>query len=287
MGDLIMPRFNWKWNRKNAPPFLTNSWQQDYPQLGNKDMGWLEEFDLIEINSTSVPVPMWGSPDTMVYRQLSRTRLSAWRPMGLCWMYNRTMSYGVWPGAGVVYYPRISTGPTQANPIMSMIDANGNLLIVTGFGTTGATAPVLPASTAEGETVTDGGVTWTVVDPDSVGFRLNCLPSQTQPVYQVCPYYQARAVRFTQIDGTMIDPIPDDQSRHFRRGYECYCLKSSPNPGDRARFIDAHQYWLQDMDQLRTEAAKETEAYGLIPATYPYADTWGTGRNPQDPSQPY
>ena len=78
-------------------------------------------------------------------------------------MYNSDLNYGSWPGPGKTFYPLLTTAANPQNPIMSMVDANGNLLIVTGFGVTGAAAPVLPALSAEGATVTDGTVTWTVV----------------------------------------------------------------------------------------------------------------------------
>ena len=80
-----------------------------------------------------------------------------------------------------------------------MVDANGNLLIVTGFGVTGAAAPVLPALSAEGATVTDGTVTWTVVAATSQGFRVDWLPNATSPNYQIIPYYQVDPPKFATL----------------------------------------------------------------------------------------
>ena len=132
MGDIIAERFNWKWNRTAAAAFYTNSFQQDYPQVGITNIGWLEDADRVDINNTAFPKPL---KQLTVRRQLSRTSQSL-TPIGeLCWMYNSQLNYGTWPGAGVTFYALVSAQVKQ-NPTMSMIDKNGNLLIVTGFGTT-------------------------------------------------------------------------------------------------------------------------------------------------------
>lgn len=284
MSDLISERFNWKWNRKAAPAFYTNSWQQDYPQIGITDIGWIEDCDQTQINSTSLPKPIWNPS---VVKQLSRSSQSIWRPDKVCWMYNSELSYGSWPGAGVVYSPLVGVNaPQKQNPLMSMIDANGNLLILTGFGTTGSAAPSLPASSAEGATVTDGSCTWTVVNPNGMGFRLSCLPGGTGPTYQMIVYYQAKPVSITSID-QLLSPIPDDQARHFKRGYRAACVEASPNPGDRQRFPETKADWLNALAGILKDADKELNVYGLIPATSVVEPAWGYMRNPQDPSQPF
>lgn len=284
MSDLVSERFNWKWNRQTAPAFYTNSWQQDYPQIGITNIGWLEDCDQIQINATALPKPIWNPS---VVKNLSRSSQSQWRPDKVCWMYNSELSYGTWPGAGVTYYPLVGTNaPQQQNPIMSMIDVNGNLLILTGFGTTGTSAPSLPASSAEGTTVTDGTCTWTVVSPTSMGFRLSCLPGGTGPTYQMIVYYQAKPVPMTSLD-QLLTPIPDDQARHFKRLYRAACVEASPNPGDRQRFPETQQAALNALVDIRREGDKELNAYGLIPQTSVVEPAWGYMRNPQDPSQPF
>ena len=282
MGDLIAERFNWKWNRTAAASFYTNSFQQDYPQVGITNIGWLEDADRVDINNTAYPKPL---RQLTVRRQLSRSGLS-WTPVSeICWMYNSQLNYGTWPGAGVTFYPRVTTLVKQ-NQIMSMIDANGNLLIVTGFGTTGSSAPVLDANSAEGATVTDGSVTWTVVGPNSQGFRIGPLPGAAGPVWQITPYYQMKALALVNL-ASLINPIPDDYSRFFQAGYEAYCLQASPNPGDRARFVDARAAWLKSMDDIRKQGDREADSYAMLPATSPVENIYAWQRNPQDPSQPY
>lgn len=284
MSELIDERFNWKWNRKLAPPIFTNSWQQDYPCVGNTDIAWLENFDRIDINNTSFPKPL---DQCMARKDLPATSYCRNGPVNqLCWLYNSEMYYGTWPGAGATYYPLIGTNPTQQNPLMSMKDVNGNLLIVTAFGTTGTTAPALPANSPEGTQATDGTVTWTVVSPTSKGFRVYPLPGSTGPVWMIVPRYQMRAVFFTDLQ-QMIDPIPDDQARHFRKGYKAHCLDASNNPQDRAKFQDAFNEWQQTLLKVRQVPDKEQNAYGLLPATFPVDPVYPGIRNPQDPSQPY
>jgi hypothetical protein len=271
MADLVTERFNWKWNRKMAAPFYTNAWQQDYPQLGLSNIGWLEDADRVEINNTSMPKPL--TPMT-VRKQLSRTSQSNGQIREVCWMYNSDMTYGVWPGPGVTYSPLVTTAPTVQNQLMSMIDTNGNLLIVTGFGTTGATAPAAAVKATEGTTVTDGSVTWSVVSPTGMGFRVSALPSAGGPVYQINVAFQMEPVVITDL-GQTIDPIPDSFSQHFQRGLDAQCLGASENPGDRARGLDLQREWLGAMVAMRKQGDKEVNAYGLVPATSPVETIYG------------
>lgn len=285
MSDMVAERFNWKWNRATATPFYTNSFQQDYPQIGLTTIGWLEDADRIDINNTSTPKPL---RNITVRRQLSRTSQSFYPVDQLCWMPNNELSYGVWPGHGVTFFPLVAAQVKQ-NPIMSMIDANGNLLIVTTFGTTGSVAPVLPANSTEGTTVNDGTVVWTVVSPNSQGFRVYPLPGASGPIWQITAYYQVLLQKLTAL-ASLINPIPDDYSHYFQVGYETYALRSSPNPADRARFLDTWKLWIKSMTDAIKQGNRETDAYGAVPATTPVENVfgwpWGL-RNPQDPSQPY
>ena len=285
MGDIIAERFNWKWNRATAAAFYTNSWQQDYPQIGLTNLGWLEDADRVDINNTALPKPM---RQLTCRRQLSRVSMS-WTPvMELCWMYNFQLTFGVWPGPGVVYAPLVVTPPAivQQNPLMSMVDANGNLLIVTGFGTTGLAAPVLPGNSAEGTPVTDGSVIWTVASPNSQGFRVHPLPGASGPVWQITPYYQMLLQKLTALS-SLINPIPDDYSRIFQTGYEIASKRSSPNPGDRAEGEKEYPLWMKAMKDAAKQGDREADAYGMLPATSVVENIYGWRRNPQDPSQPY
>jgi hypothetical protein len=288
MSAIVAERFNPKWNRKTATPFLTNSYQQDYPQIGITDIGWGEKADKVDINNTSFPKPT-NVPGITFVRDLSVTSLNLWPVNQICWLYNSQLNYGTWPGANVTFNPLLTTGPVIENPIMSMIDANGNLLIVTTIGTTGASAPVLPANSAEGTTVTDGSVIWTVVAGTSQGFRVFPLPGATGPVYQITPYYQMLLQKMATL-GALINPIPDDQNYIFQVGIEWKCMMSSPNPQQRAEGMKNYPLWLKSLVDLLKQNDREPDAYGAFPADTPVESTYGVFRglrNPQDPSQPY
>jgi hypothetical protein len=275
MADLVCERFNWKWNRAVAQAIYTNSWQQDYPQIAQPGgiIGWGEDCDIVDINNTVIPKPLnWDSSITWV-RQLTRTSLARWRPGKICWFYNKDLSYGVWPGAGVVFTPLVGQGPQNQNPIMSMVDGNGNLLIVTGFGTTGTAAPLLAANSAEGATVTDGSVVWTVVSPTSQGFRLDWLPNGAGQVWQILPYYQVEPPRFANAN-QLLTPIPDSFSRNFFRGLEAACIAADPNPGQMKRGEEARMAWLAAMVDNMKQGDREQNVYGLKPQTSPVESRW-------------
>lgn len=288
MNALIAERFNWKWNRATAPQFLTNSYQQDYPQIGLVGLGWLEDCDVVDINNTSFPPPLGNAT---VRRQLSRVgQYVGYGPGGVrnqqvCWMYNKDLSYGTWPGPGQVYSPLIAAQVVQ-NPLMSMVDKNGNLMIVTTFGETGAIAPYAPAGSAEGTLVPDGTVVWTVVGPMSQGFRVFPLPGPTGPVYQFTPYYQVKAPTFANLQ-QMIDPIPDDYSNVFFDGVEWQCKGASADIKQREEFRQNYPLWLKSLETAKEQGDKEADAYAMLPATSPVENVYGWLRNPQDPSQPY
>jgi len=284
MADIVTERFNWKWNRADATPFLTNSWQQDYPQLAqpNGTIGWGEDCDLIDILNTTLPKPL---KNVTWRRGLSRTSwLTGWWPNNICWMYNKDLYIGEWPGAGVTYYP-LNTSPQPQNPIMSMTDVNGNILIVTTFGTTGAVAPELPANSAEGQTVTDGTVVWTCVSGTSQGFRLDKLPPATGPTLLVKPYYQIEPVTFTAWNQTL-DPMPNSFSRHFYRGMESEFLIASPNPGDLKRGQIAKVAWFEAMQAAMKQGDREPNIYGLVPAVPVVERRWYQWR-PYTADDPY
>jgi hypothetical protein len=284
MADLICDRFNWKWNSAVGAPFYTNSWQQDYPQPKQPAglIGWGEDCAMIDINNTALPKPM-RNPKWR--RQLSPTSMSGWLPENLCWMYNGDMTLGAWPGAGVTFYPLVGTGLAAQNPLMNMLDANGNILSVTAFGVTGGAAPQLPANSAEGLTVVDGTVTWTCVSATSQGFRIDRLPSATGVVQKIIATYQLEPPIFANMAQTL-NPVPDSYARYFRRGLEAECLSASPNPGDMKRGEAMKVDWLNAMMQSKKQGDRELNIYSLLPAHGVVEERWGE-YGPYTADRPY
>lgn len=289
MADIIAERFNWKWNSQVATPFYTNSWQQDYPQIGLVNVDWLEDCDRVDINNTSIPKPL---RNMTTRRQLSRTNWTT-GPVGqICWMYNADMSYGNWPGPNSVYTPLIGTTPTAQNGPMAFVDVNGNILVLTTFGATGASQPAAAANAVEGTAVTDGSCVWTVAAPTSQGWRVFPLPGATGPVWQVTPKYQMIAPDFTRASQAtalkqVINPIPNNYAKYFRRGYEIACKGASANPKDKQEALQEYPLWQKELLDAAKQGNKELEAYGLLPATYPVDTVYPWLRNPQDPAEPY
>lgn len=263
-ADIACERFNWKWNRADATPFLTNSWQQDYPQLAqpNGPIGWGEDCDAIDILNTQLPRTL---RNLSWRRGLSRTSsLNGWWPNNICWMLNKDLYIGDWPGPNVVY-ASLTVTPQSQNAIMSMTDVNGNILIVTTPGTTGATAPALPAKSAEGTTVIDGSVTWTCVSATSQGFRIDRLPPAQGPTLLIKPYYQIDPIIFSKYSQTL-DPMPDSFSRYFYRGLESELLIASNNAADMKRGQMAKGDWMNALREAMKQGDREANIYRLLPA---------------------
>lgn len=380
MADIVCERYNQKWNRAYAAPFYTNSFQQDYPQLAQAagPIGWGEDGDVVDVNNTYLPKPM---SNIKWRRGLSRTNVSRWWPENLSWMYNSELGIGIWPGPDVTIYPLLGTSaPGGQNPILNMRDANGNILIVTGFGTTATTEmltittieriqsglicnlivgyaetsekvpvgtlvtfaglnvvpslngttlpvsngsspnhlvfvtgtsggcptqdldgetgtmqlgsglpPILPADSPEGATIADGSVTWTVVSPNSQGFRLDRIPSAAGPTLEIRPYYQLDPPRFLSMQ-QLLDPIPDSFSRFFFRGLQAQCLLNSPNPNDvkrgqalTERDRDGEPMW---MKEPKKQGDRELNIYALLPASSVVESKWGS-RQPRTADDPY
>lgn len=288
MRDLMARPFNWKWNSTTLDPIYTNSYQQDYPLIGVKNIGWLEQYWYVDINSTQIPPPSYpGYCD----RDLPVASRAAWGnvwtgPDKICWRYNKNLVYGVWPGAQKVYAPLIGTVPTPQNPPMAIKDANRNILTLTTFGTTGNAAPLLAVGAAEGQTITDGTCVWTVCDPNSQGLRVFNLPPGGGPVFQCNLDMQARAVPFTDLSQTL-DPIPDDYSQYFETGYMAYSHVYSSNPADRAKSESLILGWKNEMLESQKQGEREPNSFGLVPTAQPVANLFGWRRNPMDPMRPY
>ena len=295
--------FNFKWNRIIIPPFFINSWQQDYasPVV---NLGWLESCGAYNTSTTQSPKPYRV---VEVKRDVLITNAQTATCAKIQWEQNNSLTYGTWgqslvnsitgipnPLPGSVYQNPLGMVSLPANPITQVKDSFGNLWIVTGYGTCGGVNPFLtnlnpvfpdinnPNTVAT--TVADGGVTWTAVNPFGQGFRLNPMPSQTGPVWEICPVGQAKIAKITSL-GQYLEPIPDDYFTYFQNGFFAQCYRRSPDPKVRAKFKDEWAIFMESLNESCDQASREQDDWGFVP-TYNVMDT-GWAFNPVNPAMPY
>lgn len=278
MAELCSRRYNWKWNSFLLPPFQTISWQNDYGVPGVTNLGWLENGVIIDINSTQIPKRKYKLE---VVKDLQPSSEGFGRPFQICWLNNQNMLFGTWgtglvtpntnntgqtnPGPNVIYTQPLGAPTTPSNPITQIIDPNGNLQVLTTFGTCGPTAPTWPtAGATTGTTTTDGSCVWTVIDQVGQGFRLQLLPAQAGTVWQIMLRGQYKPMRFTGL-GQALDPIPDDFAHYFMQGFRTYCYQRSPDSKVRAKFGPEFELWQRMILDAEGQADREPESYGAYP----------------------
>lgn len=263
MTDLIAERFNWKWNRMVITPWVTNSWQQDYATVNLTNLGWIEHAVAVDINNTTLPKPIFWLE---CVRDLERTSLQFGRPEKICWLPNNQLVQDVWPGANKAIVNPLGANTMPANPIINILDTNGNIQILTTFGTTGGVAPSWPAaSSAAGTTTADGTCVWTVANPVAQGFRVAPLPTQTSRTFQLYVAGQAKPPKLTALS-QMIDPVPDDFAKYFRQGFIAYCHKHSSNAAVKAQFKEEFTEWMLDLQRAKKQADRERDDAAFVPA---------------------
>lgn len=297
--------FNWKFNRLNVPPFFINSWQQDYAVPGVVNVGWLEICYAYNTSSTVYPKPVRA---VECKRDVMLTNAQTGNMAKISWMQNDTLTFGTWgvsqgnsltgmqnPAPGAVYTNPMGLISLPANPITQVKDAFGNLWVVTGYGTCGGSNPFVtnlnpqfpdinnPNTTAT--TATDGSVTWTAVNPKGQGFRLNPMPSQTGPVWQIAPVAQMKVAKFTTF-GQYLEPIPDDYFAYFQNGFFTQCYRRSPDPKVRSKYKDELATWMKSLDDAQSQGSREQDDWGFVPTSPGVMDT-GWGCASLSPARPY
>lgn len=311
---------NWKWNRINVPVFPTISYQQDY--LTNiVNLAWIESAWATNINQTSV---IKQKVSLEVHRDLLVTYWQTGYPGKICWMQNDTLQTGVWglhpfgptsgnpsgettsisgnitglqnPGPGVIYTNPIGASPNgPINATTNITDPNGNLWVLTTYGTCGGTqpswpvSPIYPTFNSPGTvatTVTDGTAVWTAINPKGQGFRLNPIPPQTGLVWLIQPVCQARAVQFTSLNQTL-DPIPDDYATYFKQGFFAQCYRRSPDPKVRAKFPDEWKLWLDSLNKAIMAGQRETDDMGFYPTKSVMDSGWASSGMYWGPAWPW
>ena len=298
--------FNFKFNRIPVSPFFINSWQQDYASA-SVNIGWLESCNAYNTSSTSIPKPV---RQVEVKRDVQLTNAQTGNCAKIQWEQNSSLQYGVWgesqvdsltglqnPGPGVVYTNPLGLTALPANPITQVQDSFGNLWLVTTYGTCGNTNPFLTNQnplkhyptltnpTQVAATVADGSVVWTAINPYGQGFRLNPMPSQTGPVWQIQPIAQMKIAKFTSLS-QYIEPIPDDWFMHFQNGFFAQCYRRSVDPKVRAKFKDEWAIWQKSLDLAVSQGSREQDDWGFFPTTPGVMDT-GYGFATNTPSMPF
>jgi hypothetical protein len=148
-----------------------------------------------------------------------------------------------------------------SNPVTQIKDSNGNLLVLTQYGTEGVTAPIAAPNAAAGIQTSGSGATtiWTVADPQGYGFRLSPPPNTTGCEWQINLVGQMKPVRFTGLGPTTLYPLPDEYESHFRMGVIAQLYRYSPLKEIRAKFEEAWKLWLQSLNEMRARQDRELE----------------------------
>lgn len=316
-GPAAQP-YNWKWNRFNCPPFPTISFQQDYFIPGLVKLGWIESAWATQLNQTSIPKQ---KQQIEVKKDLEVTYDQTGYPGKLCWLPNDQMQTGTWgqqpfgptagfpsgqtnvagnnlgglqnPGPNVIYTSPIGTLQQPTNATTCITDPNGNLWVLTTFGTCGSTQPSWPSTptypttqspSTSATTVADGACVWTAVNPKGQGFRLNPIPPQTGVVWMIQVVAQLKAPRFASVQQTL-EPIPDDFSTHFKQGFFAECYRRHPDPKVRSKYPMERQIWLEALDKAVRQADREMDDMGFYPGVS-VMDS-GTMASSPNPAQPF
>jgi hypothetical protein len=285
MQELLSARFPWKWNRIKIAPFPLNSLQQDYASLTLKGLGWLENGLRIDINNSTFPPPTWP---IYAVRDLQMSNVQGGFPYQFCWFYNADLEQGPWPGEQKTYTNPIGATDTPENPCTNILDAAGNILVLTTYGTTGTTAPAAPAWSGSGTkpanwpvgaTIQDGTCVWTVADPAAQGFRFSPMPPSGGQVWLARLWGQKKAPIFTSLS-QYIDPIPDDEQKWFRDGCVAYAHRYSAIPQVKIRFAGMKQEWIAAMAAETVKNDREDESKGFFPDRSVMAPSYTTDPGP-------
>jgi len=258
----IMNKANpWKWNQIQAGPFYTQPYQQDYPtSISQNSMGWLQYCTMIDINNASQLPPV--QPPVNGVQNLLPTSNCGY-PSKICWIINSAAQTGVWPGPNVTYVnPLVSLGGGPgANPFTAITDTNGNIQVLTQYGTTGSSQPTWPAAGSSPGTITpDGSAAWTLQDPNGIAWRVDRLATYNSNVWQLLPIYQQKPPNILSLKQN-IAPIPDDLNYLVKQGFLAYCYKQVDND----KFKEEYAQWLEDIQEALGASDREYQEFGISP----------------------
>jgi hypothetical protein len=175
-----------------------------------------------------------------------------------------TSNPGTYEAGGIVNNSAPLSQPD--NPINQIIDANGNLLLLTTYGTEGTAAPLAARNACPGTTVQGTGATtvWTVLDPNGWGFRFSPVPSVTGTQWQFNMTAQMKPVRFVSLSQTLA-PLPDEFETFFREGFIAQLYHRSPEKAVYSKFATEWAMWQKTLMELRVKEDRELEENKFIP----------------------
>lgn len=169
------------------------------------------------------------------------------------------------------------TGFTAATTLSNATDTVGSFAIVPIY-------PTFPNPSIVATTVTDGSVVWSAINPQGQGFRINPMPTQTGPVWQVAPIGQARIAQFTRMQ-QYLEPIPDDYFTYFKDGFFAQCYRYHPDPKIRAKFESEYNIWMKALNLAVSQGSREEDDFGFVPGSNVMDTGWAF--NPVNPAMPY
>lgn len=300
MNEMCSQNFPYKWNEFQIPYFTTNQYQQDYAIPGLTSLSSLERGIAVQITANQMPKPWAYVECGRLQTQSTAATMSPYFRSPLYtanWIYNSQGYYATWGAANtgnstlgqnpqalqVITDPLSGTNPN--NPILQIKDANGNLLVLTGYGTLGSTAPVAPAASAAGTVATPGTgdtTTWVVVDPQGQSIRINPVPGPQALVWQFYLIGQLIPPQFTTMSQTLA-PLTDEFEPNFRAGCIAQSYFYSPDPKVRAKFETAWQMWLRSLAQFRRRQDKELDEFSFKPGKRIGSGRASTWRGPANP----
>jgi hypothetical protein len=251
--EIIQENMPWKWNRVKAPAFYLNQLQQDY-STSITNLAWIEDCVRVETDDPEFPFPSppnYPIRGVEAVRDLLPTSVQG-IPTQICWLPNSEAICGQW-SAHAVY---VNPAPLDELPVQNLTqikDPNGNIQVLTTFGTTGTTQPTW--NTVVGGTTTDGSCVWTMQDPNGITFRLSPVPPNAGIVYLIQPFYQAKPTIFTNVN--QVWTIPDELSSLYAYAYDV-----SENEAAAEKEWGLFQ---QKIKKAISSSTREQESYGAYP----------------------
>jgi hypothetical protein len=247
---ILGPSMNWKWNRLAVPQFYSGAYQQDYSS-SITNLAWLESGVRILYRPSPPPeifpvacvkdLPILGTQD---YAH------------AVCTLPNSLAQAGTW-AANTAYTNPAGLTSIPNCPINQIRDSNGNLQIITTYGTSGATQPVW--STTIGGTTVDGTVVWTMLDPNGITFRFDCQLPPNAMMWSYSLFYQAKPAKYTALSDVI--GIPDELAYVFNEVFLAQCFRQSGDP----RWPQQEQNAMLKIAEALGSADREPDWYGMTP----------------------